>query len=212
MRELILRAATELFQENGYHATRTRDIAERSGVGESVVFRNFGSKAELFETVVLSPFSGFIDEWVHAWEDDPPSTDSEIIVRSFVKGFYDLLLEHRPILRTLIAAREQAADETLDRIAEETSRRFAVAVRGMQRLVLEQGGARHYQLMDPQATVVCYTGMVMSVVLLDDWLMPAGQRRLGKARLLEEMTQMILHGIAHRAGSSVPARAATAVT
>jgi AcrR family transcriptional regulator len=51
-RELILRAATEVFAEAGYRAAKVSEIADRVGVTEPVIFQNFGSKAALFAAVV----------------------------------------------------------------------------------------------------------------------------------------------------------------
>jgi AcrR family transcriptional regulator len=51
-RETILRAATEVFAQHGYRATRMSDVAAQVGVTEPVIFQNFGSKAALFATVL----------------------------------------------------------------------------------------------------------------------------------------------------------------
>ena len=51
-RETILRAAAEVFAAAGYRAAKVSDVAQRVGVTEPVIFRNFGSKAGLFAAVV----------------------------------------------------------------------------------------------------------------------------------------------------------------
>jgi AcrR family transcriptional regulator len=50
-RRLLVESATYLFNERGYAAS-TRDIAERAGVSETLMFRYFGSKAELFRLAI----------------------------------------------------------------------------------------------------------------------------------------------------------------
>lgn len=52
-RASILTAATEAFARSGYQRTKVSDIAGAVGVTEPVVFQNFGSKAALYEAVVL---------------------------------------------------------------------------------------------------------------------------------------------------------------
>ncbi len=194
----MLKAAHTLFTAHGYHGTTTRRIAEESGVGEPVIFRNFGTKAGLFEEAVLKPFTEFIDEWATSWDRRPPGTDPELIVRSFVRGVYGHVQEHRELLRTLMAARVQGGEKVLDKIAAEVSQQYADALRVMRRVVLEQGAARDYKRIDPPVTVAVAAGAVMSVLLLDDWLFPDHERRPSKSRQIEELTQMLLHGIAHR--------------
>ena len=51
-RATILEAAVPLFATAGYEQTRVSDIAARVGVTEPVIFQNFGTKAELFASVL----------------------------------------------------------------------------------------------------------------------------------------------------------------
>ena len=51
-REVILRAAAEVFGQTGYRAGKVADVAARIGVTEPVIFQNFGSKAALFAAVL----------------------------------------------------------------------------------------------------------------------------------------------------------------
>ncbi len=63
----ILRAARRLFTEKGYADTTVRDIADRAGVNQSLIFRYFGSKQELFER--SAPRHEYLDElFADGWE------------------------------------------------------------------------------------------------------------------------------------------------
>lgn len=199
--ELLLKTAHRLFTAQGYHGTTTKQIADESGVGEPVLFRHFGSKAGLFEAAILKPFTEFVTDWAASWDRKPPSsTDALVITRSFVKGFYAVVEDHRDLMRTLVAARVQGADRELERISAEFSEHFADGLRVMRRILLQHGEPRDYQHLDPPLTVAVACGSVMSLLLLDDWLFPGHERRPGKSRQINELTQMLLHGIAHRAG------------
>ncbi|AHH94989.1 TetR/AcrR family transcriptional regulator [Kutzneria viridogrisea] len=48
----LLRAAGELFTERGFDRATVRDIADLAGVNQSLLFRYFGSKEELFHAVL----------------------------------------------------------------------------------------------------------------------------------------------------------------
>ena len=50
--EHILNTAIDLFIEDGYHATTTRQIAKAAGVSEGTVFHYFESKSKLLETII----------------------------------------------------------------------------------------------------------------------------------------------------------------
>lgn len=93
-RELLLAAARDLFWEQGFERTSTRQIAERAGVSEGVLFHQFGSKKSLFESLA--------DDFVHAaatatMPEDAQSTTEESVVRgafAFAESnpvLYDLL-------------------------------------------------------------------------------------------------------------------------
>jgi AcrR family transcriptional regulator len=53
-RASILVAATRLFLESGYDRTSLARVAERAGVSTATLFKQFPSKAELFEAAVLA--------------------------------------------------------------------------------------------------------------------------------------------------------------
>jgi len=51
-RAQILRAATRLFAKRGFNGTTTREIADRVGVKETILFRLFPTKRELYWAVI----------------------------------------------------------------------------------------------------------------------------------------------------------------
>ncbi len=64
-RALIVTAATALFLELGYDRTSLARIAERSGVSRATLFKQFPTKAALFDAIVT-------EAWSTADEEDPP--------------------------------------------------------------------------------------------------------------------------------------------
>lgn len=53
---LIKDAALQLFAEKGYAGATTLEIARRADVSETLLFRHFGGKANLYDAVVSAPF------------------------------------------------------------------------------------------------------------------------------------------------------------
>jgi AcrR family transcriptional regulator len=64
-RQIILDAARQAFLASGYSGARTRDIAERAGVTEALLYRHFASKEELFEEAIVAP----LDQWTSSLPD-----------------------------------------------------------------------------------------------------------------------------------------------
>lgn len=51
-RDKILEAAIKLFSEKGFNGTTTKEIAELSEVNESLIFRHFSTKRELYGAII----------------------------------------------------------------------------------------------------------------------------------------------------------------
>lgn len=60
----ILRAATELFSSQGYHATTMKKIANRAGVAEGTVFNHFSGKQDVLIAVITQLYDA-MTEAVH---------------------------------------------------------------------------------------------------------------------------------------------------
>ena len=56
-RDRVLRAATELFAERGFHGTKVRDIAARAGANVAAGNYHFGSKRDLYLEVLRALFA-----------------------------------------------------------------------------------------------------------------------------------------------------------
>jgi AcrR family transcriptional regulator len=102
-RELILAAAHDVFSEHGYERATTREIAERAGVAEPLLFRYFGSKATLFNEVVFGPMRAFMLEWEKFDAKAGDEYDAEALAKRFAGGLYDLLRANRGLMVTFFA-------------------------------------------------------------------------------------------------------------
>ena len=72
-REVIERAATEVFAERGYRDASMDEIARRSGVSVPVVYDHFESKQDLHRRLLERHFAELRGVWrEHALRDDPP--------------------------------------------------------------------------------------------------------------------------------------------
>ena len=53
-REAIIKAAFNLFVQQGYHGTSMRDIAAGAGITAGSIYNHFNDKAEIFQSVILN--------------------------------------------------------------------------------------------------------------------------------------------------------------
>lgn len=76
-RDKILEAAIKLFAEKGFNGTTTKEIAEKAGVNEALIFRYFSTKRDLYGAIIerkikedpkielpLETFKGTKDDWL----------------------------------------------------------------------------------------------------------------------------------------------------
>lgn len=102
-RELILAAAHDVFCEQGYARATTRMIADRAEVAEALLFRQFGTKAALFNEVVFGPIRIFMNEWEEIDSRAGEDYDIEKLAKHFAGGLYDLLRKNRGLMVTYFA-------------------------------------------------------------------------------------------------------------
>jgi AcrR family transcriptional regulator len=72
-RELIERAATEVFAQHGYHGASIDEIARRSGVSAPVVYDHFESKRDLHRRLLERTREELLAMWRGALAGDEPA-------------------------------------------------------------------------------------------------------------------------------------------
>lgn len=93
-RALILEAAGQEFQANGYEATCIADVAERAGVSTKTLYRLIPTKADLFANVIADRIGRFVLEYDLSRLD---SLDASAALERMLTVFGTLTLEPRTI-------------------------------------------------------------------------------------------------------------------
>ncbi len=84
-REVIVKAATEVFAERGYQGATVEEIARRSGVTPPVVYDHFDSKQDLYKCLLERHFADLRQVWSSNFVgEDPPGRR---VARSFDSWF-----------------------------------------------------------------------------------------------------------------------------
>jgi AcrR family transcriptional regulator len=194
-RRLLLEAARDLFARQDYRGTTTRDIAEAAGVTEPLVFRHFGSKAALFREALVVPFTSFVDEFGRTWRAVvPEETDEDELARHFVGQLYDVFVEHRGLVVTLLASEALSEEEMTD--AGIADIRRALAALGQ--IGAEGMDIRGMQTSQPDLAAYSTVAMIAGMAALRPTFF--GPRQPSREAIVEELTQAILHGFLHRHG------------
>ena len=189
---MIVASARELFARDGYESTSIRDIARHAEVAEALVYKDFGTKDSLFDETVLQPFHEFLESFMSQWRSQESPFTNEAAVRRFVTELYGMLHEHREMVMALVAANRYASPSILlDARGSALSRELDA----LSALFDSEAEARGLPGADFFVLIRCVVGMIMSMTLLDDWLFPQNNRHPSKARVIDQITKMVLTGV-----------------
>jgi AcrR family transcriptional regulator len=119
-RQNLLRAAQQIFSEKGFSGARVDEIARRARANKAMIYYHFGTKEELYQTVLLELFGGVLWE-VQRLEREV--TDPRERLLGFYTGLVGAFAQHpdlpRIMMREVLAGgthMDQAAAEVLGAI------------------------------------------------------------------------------------------------
>jgi AcrR family transcriptional regulator len=201
VRNLLVQAAGELFGENGYSGVTTRQIAERAGVSEAILWRQFRTKAALFNVAVTEPIVQFLSDFVQQFrayadsiEGTEPLLPPEYGADVFFGGLYDVFREEKSLIMTLLAAR------AFDPQILENHGAGTAPLAEIYNLVSEFSGGileQHGIKVDVNMIVRLSIGMILAAAVLDELVFPDGPKK-SRDQVVDEMVRLVFHGIVHQ--------------
>lgn len=166
----LLDAAVEEFAANGYAGARTAAIAQRAGVVEPLLFKYFGSKANLFQRAIFDNLDRHYNRFIetHRFEGDDPARWVEQ-TKDYIGQQQDFLRENSRMFMSLIIHEAFDAEgvEGID------------GLNGLQEFLDKMSTfaeARDYDesVTDPALIARISFGSLLACVLFRDWLFPKG--------------------------------------
>ena len=138
-RTQILAAALEIFAEQGFHGTRTRDLARRAGVSEALVFRHFPTKEALIRAILdLVGFEARIQMMETHLTRLPPRQALVALAEQFLTQLRD-----RPgVFRVVFFGIMETPHLATEFYKKFLSRLLALETRLFERAFAERGGGR----------------------------------------------------------------------
>lgn len=195
-RAQILRAATDLFARQGFNGTTTREIAEHVGVKETILFRLFPSKRDLYWAVIDEKCrerqSGRMLEDLLASEPDERK-----IFTALATGILERNTQDMTLTRLLLFSGLEE-HELSERFFETYITQYFATLASYIRRRIRDGGFRD---VDPLLAARGFLGMIFNYVLTQELF---GARRFQKfdiAEVGETLTDIWLSGMLKRARS-----------
>jgi AcrR family transcriptional regulator len=98
-RAQIIAAARSVFLDYGYGGTRVRDIAERAGITENLVYVRFANKNEIYQAAVTDPLDELVDRLASAVTEMTQAGQSRRkLFERFHAVLYASMVEMAPLL------------------------------------------------------------------------------------------------------------------
>lgn len=91
--QAIMRAAEELFFQNGFEATSTVDIARKVGCNQALVHYYFRTKENLFQQIFMKNFENFLSFATNYSFD----VDFTTLLRQIIENYFKLLTNNRKL-------------------------------------------------------------------------------------------------------------------
>lgn len=89
--EVILNAATAVFQKKGMDGTRMQEIADKAGINKAMLHYYYRSKQKLFEAVFKSAINLMAPKIIKIMETDEPLFDK---IRNFTDKYITFISKH----------------------------------------------------------------------------------------------------------------------
>jgi AcrR family transcriptional regulator len=181
-----------LFATQGYSRTTTREIAEHAGVLEALLFRHFGTKANLFEQAVLEPFAEFVDTFVDEWRRRLATGEEPTdLGRAYLEGIYQLFQENRGILFATVNAHFYEPELVAATTSGESP---LAAILGRVEALGAEIDTLSFEHVDIDIATRLTFASVVGTVLLDEWLFPQGTRPSDPI-LVKELSAFLYFGL-----------------
>lgn len=146
-RQRIIRAAIRLMKKNGLQGATTRAIAQAANVNEVTLFRQFGSKRNLFQNVLSKLV--YVPEMSELFPA-PFQYELESDLLLFAKTYQDVLTRNRDLITILLNSSDQGTwseiDERLRFFPQQMTNRLCAYLAEMQQRGLLVAGP-----IEPQA-------------------------------------------------------------
>jgi AcrR family transcriptional regulator len=176
MRQRIMRAAEEVFANQGYDAASISDISAAAGVNRALIYYYFKDKEDLYRSIVADGDMCVKELARQVGETAGTSLDK---LRVFITLCSQLLAERHNLIRILVRHEQ---DVTLD---------HSVVMRVLRRIVTSGIESGEFRPMDAEKTAHLLVGIVHAIFALHYKVMPQSPRD----ELIDHAMSLIAGGI-----------------
>lgn len=186
-RELILQAAREMFEEKGFHAATTSEIARKAGVAEGTIFNYFNTKKDLL-FALLEPFNAQV--MGDFFRGVAGETDKDSL-RLFLKNHLSFVKENLTLFKILLYE-SQFYPELRERFIKEVVLKTLGPVENHLAEGINSGS---YRRVEPAVAARAFLGMLTVFIAWSELLQAESYVQFDEGAVIEEVIDIFLNGI-----------------
>jgi len=187
VRAALLDAARQVFSERGFSGATTREIAESARTSEAVLFRQFGSKASLFATSVMEPFSSFVAHLADKWTTTTEQHSARLPTQELFGELYENFRGQRDILLALMAVHRHEPDMHVEAS-------FSIMLEQVEKLALREFEIAGWDPANIAVVVRVGIGMLLGTSLFKEWLY-SGMPDITDLQIVDGMVDVLIGGV-----------------
>lgn len=178
--EKIKEAARKVFTQKGYAATRTRDIAEESGLNLALINYYFRSKEKLFDLIMTEEIGGFAGRVIAIINNEQTSFYEK--VAAIADNYIDFLIDHPGVPLFIINTMNNDPEQFFSKIGLQDHKKPPVIIMQLMEILMKEKKDVH-----PMSIMINLMGMVVFPFLAT----PIAQKiiQMNKEELIVNMEQ-----------------------
>ena len=189
-REKILETAIELFAEKGFNGTTTKEIAEAAEVNESLIFRHFSTKRELYGAIIEKKIDDEpgIELPIQTYKD---TKDDHLIFKSIAERMLDKCGNDSSFIRLLhFSALEghELSDMFFSTYVEYVDMLLCDYIEGR----IAEGAFKNVH---PLCASQAFIGMVVNHIIVQELFGGKKRNEINNDELIETFVTVFLNGI-----------------
>lgn len=196
-RRQLLRVAVESFARNGFSGTKTKDIAAAAGVSESILFRHFGTKEDLYHAILDEKEASMgVERWLADVQELAQRGDDRSLFRYLIGEMFRSFQEDAAFHRLVLYASLEG-----HLLADLFHERFGLP-RGdfLARYIAQRQEQGVFRPCDPKVAVMFVIGAALQYALARH-VLGAKTFPEDEEAIVDQLVEMILAGLEQRPAS-----------
>jgi AcrR family transcriptional regulator len=189
-RQQIVAVSAELFSQKGFNGTTTKEIANRAGVSEAIIFRHFTNKEELYSAILDYKVRQSAERTTQHLKEAASRKDDHAFFSTLA---YEVLEFHRkdPTLMRLLMFSALEGHELSDIFFQSTTRGIRDYIR---RYINQRISDGAFRKIDPVVGARAFIGMVTHQAQLRG-LFKRDDLKHSNRRIADQFADIFLKGI-----------------